>query len=142
MKFGEKVKAQREKRGLSPKELAKAIEVSERTVFHYEQGQSHPQNREVYQRLSALFEMDVNYFLTEDEEFLTETARKYGRRGLSQGEAILEQASAFFAGGELSDDEKLAFLHEMQGLYLDSKERAKKFIPKKYRQEKNSDETD
>ena len=46
----------------------------------------------------------------------------------------MEQAAALFAGGELSDDDKLAFLHEMQQLYLDSKDRAReKFTPKKYR---------
>ena len=37
-----------------------------------------------------------------------------------------------FAGGELSDDDKTAFMDEIQMLYLDSKKRAKKFTPKKY----------
>jgi len=82
--------------------------------------------------MADLFEIDVNYFLTENEEFLTEAAKKYGRRGLSQAEAVLEQTSALFAGGELSDDDKLAFIHEIQEIYFDSKERAKRFTPKKY----------
>ena len=37
-----------------------------------------------------------------------------------------------FAGGELSDEDKTAFMDEIQSLYLDSKKRAKKFTPKKY----------
>ena len=44
----------------------------------------------------------------------------------------LEQAAAMFAGGELSDEDKTAFMDEIQSLYLDSKRRAKKFTPKKY----------
>lgn len=41
-----------------------------------------------------------------------------------------------FAGGELSDEDKTAFMDEIQMLYLDSKKRAKKFTPKKYLNEK------
>ena len=108
-------------------ELALKLGKSKRTVCYYEEGKTYPQNREVYDKLAEIFEMDVNYFLTEDEEFLTEAAEKYGRRGRSQALAVLEQASALFAGGELSDDDKLAFIHEIQELYFDSKKRAKKF---------------
>ena len=48
-----------------------------------------------------------------------------------------------FAGGELTDDDKTAFMDEIQMLYLDSKKRAKKFTPKKYlRQDDASDAED
>ena len=40
-----------------------------------------------------------------------------------------------FAGGELTDEDKLAFMHEIQSLYFDSKDRAKKFTPKKFQTE-------
>ena len=42
------------------------------------------------------------------------------------------QAAAMFAGGSLTDEDKIAFMDEIQSLYLDSKRRAKKFTPKKY----------
>jgi len=136
MKFGDKVKQQRMQRSMTQDELATALGVSKRTVCYYEDDKTHPQNREIYVRLSNIFEMDINYFLTEDEEFLTEAAEKYGRRGRAQAQAVLDQASALFAGGELSDEDKLAFIHEMQKLYFDSKERAKlKFSPAKQRKE-------
>jgi hypothetical protein len=46
----------------------------------------------------------------------------------------LEQAAALFAGGELSEEDQIAFVHEIQGLFLDSKQRAKeKFTPKRFR---------
>ena len=133
MKFGEKVKDLRGSKGLTRAELGKEIGVSPRTILYYEHGESYPRNREIYIKLAELFSVDVNYLLTEDEEFLAETTTKYGRRGRIQAEDILAQASALFAGGELSDEEEIAFIHEMQGLFLDSKKRAReKFTPKKY----------
>ena len=70
--------------------------------------------------------------MTEEESFITEAAEQYGSRGARQAQQILEQAAAMFAGGELTDEDKTAFMDEIQTLYLDSKKRAKKFTPKKY----------
>jgi len=134
MKFGEKVKDLRMQKKMTQEELAKAVGISHRTVFAYENGETYPRRREVYKKLADFFGVDVNYLLTEDEEFITEASEKYGRRGAMQAQELLEQASAMFAGGELSEDDQLAFVHEIQQLYLDSKERAKKkFTPKKHR---------
>ena len=140
MKFSEKLKALRIEHGLTHKAVADALGVSSRLVQYYEAGTSYPAKREVYQKLADLFQVDKNYFLTEDEEFLAEVAIKYGRRGVNQAEAVLEQASALFAGGNLSDEDKLAFLHEIQALYFDSKERAKKFTPHRYRKQQQDDD--
>ena len=131
MRFGDKIKEQRTLRNLTQDEFAGAMGISRRTLCYYEEGKTYPQNRAFYKKLADYFEMDINYFLTEDEEFLTEAALKYGRRGLSQAQSVLEQASALFAGGDLSEEDKQAFMQELQELYLDSKERAKKFTPKK-----------
>jgi transcriptional regulator with XRE-family HTH domain len=134
MKFGEKLKVQREKRGITLDELSKAVGVSTRTLVSYEQGASHPKSRNMYYKLADYFLVDVNYFLTEDEEFLTVAAEKYGRTGQAQAKMLLEGAAALFAGGELSENDQLAFLRDMQSLYLDSKELARdKYTPKKYR---------
>ena len=56
----------------------------------------------------------------------------FPNRGAKQAQQILEQAAAMFAGGSLTDEDKIAFMDEIQSLYLDSKRRAKKFTPKKY----------
>ena len=134
MKFGEKLQRQRLDRGLSKVELAKELGLTTRTLDNYESGTSHPKSREIYHKLSEFFDVDINYFLTEDEEFLTLAAQRYGNKGMTEAKEVLEQTAALFAGGKLSDDDKLAFLHEMQAIYFDSKERArKKFAPKKFR---------
>lgn len=132
MNFGEKVKELRKQQNLSQQALAKAINVSTRTVQNYEAGISYPKQREIYQKLALALDCDQNYLMTEEEAFITEATAQFGNRGTKQAQAILEQTAAMFAGGELSDEDQIAFLNEIQGLYLDSKRRAKKFTPKKY----------
>ena len=134
MKFGDKVRDLRTQKKMTQGELAKEVKISPRTVFAYENGETYPRRREIYKKLADFFEVELNYLLTEDEEFIAEANERYGRRGAVQAQEILEQASALFAGGDLSEDDQLAFVHEIQHLYLDSKERAKKkFTPKKHR---------
>jgi len=134
MKFGEKVREQRNKAGLSQVEVASAIGVTKRTIINYEGGVSYPQDRSVYIKLAEFFDVDINYFLTENEEFLTMAAEGYGKKGQDQANLILEQAAALFAGGELSEKDQIAFLHDIQALFLESKKIARnKFTPNKYR---------
>ena len=134
MKFGEKVREQRKKARLLQGDVAKSIGVTKRTLANYEGGVSYPQDRSIYIKLAEFFDVDINYFLTENEEFLTLAAESYGKRGQDQANIILEQAAALFAGGELSETDQIAFLHNMQALFLESKEIARnKFTPNKYR---------
>ena len=135
MKFGEKVKKLRKEMKLSQGELAAKIGVSARSVASYEAGTSYPRYKEVYEALAAALGVDVNYLRTEDEEFLEDVGQQFGSRGQRQATAILEEARQLFAGGELSEEDQIAFLTEMQQLFLDSKQRAKKFTPIRYRRE-------
>ena len=140
MNFGEKVKELREAKGFSQPELGRRVGVSTLTIASYEAGKSYPKQREVYDRLAKELDVDVNYLRTENEVFMEEVGSRYGRRGVLQAKDILEQTAQLFAGGSLSDEDELAFITEMQRLYLDSKERAKKYTPKKYLQVKQPDE--
>jgi len=143
MKFGDKLRVQRKKRGLSQTEAAAAIGVTMRTFANYERGASHPQDRTIYSKLASFFEVDINYFLTEDEEFLTSAAELFGKKGQAQAKALLEQTAALFAGGELSDSDKEAFSRDMQNIFITSTTIAReKFTPKKYRRISTSNKTE
>lgn len=133
MKFGEKVRELRQSKEWSQDEFARRLGKSKRTVCGYEAGTSYPRDRAVYTKLAELFNVDVNYLLTEDEEFMTNVGANYGINGQRQAKAILEQASELFAGGELSEEDEMAFVTEIQRLFLDSKKRSKKFSPSKYK---------
>lgn len=132
MTFGEKIKNLRKAKNLNQTQLANAIGVSLRTIRGWEIEGRYPKQHELYQKLADILGCDVSYLMTEDVSFVTEATEQYGTRGAKQAQQILEQAAAMFAGGELSDDDKTAFMDEIQMLYLDSKKRAKKFTPKKY----------
>ncbi len=132
MTFGEKIKNLRKTKNMNQTQLANAIGVSLRTIRGWEIEGRYPKQHELYQKLADILGCDVSYLMTEDVSFVTEATEQYGSRGAKQAQQILEQAAAMFAGGELSDDDKTAFMDEIQMLYLDSKKRAKKFTPKKY----------
>lgn len=132
MTFGEKIKNLRKSKNLNQTQLANSIGVSLRTIRGWEIEGRYPKQHELYQKLADVLGCDISYLMTEEETFVTEATDQYGSRGAKQAQQILEQAAAMFAGGELSDDDKTAFMDEIQMLYLDSKKRAKKFTPKRY----------
>ena len=132
MTFGEKVKSLRTTKNMSQAQLAQELGVALRTVSGWENHNRYPKKHDLYQKLSDILGCDISYLMSEEESFITEAAEQFGSRGAKQAQQILEQAAAMFAGGELSDEDKTAFMDEIQMLYLDSKMRAKKYTPKKY----------
>ena len=126
--------------GWTQEKLAKEAQLSRRTIAAYEAGTVYPRTLAIYERLAKALQTDVKYLRTENEEFMEDVNARYGRRGVLQAKDILEQTAQLFAGGSLSEDDELAFITEMQRLYLDSKERAKKFTPKRYLQSDNAKE--
>lgn len=135
MTFGEKIKTLRKEKGLNQTQLAQAIGVSLRTIRGWEVEGRYPKQHALYQKLADVLNCDLTYLMTENESFITQASEEFGNRGAKQAQQILEQAAAMFAGGELSDEDKTAFMDEIQTLYLDSKKRAKKYTPKKYLKE-------
>ena len=108
------------------------VGVSYRTIRSWEVEGRFPKQNVLYQKLADALQCDVSYLMSENEAFITEASEQFGNRGARQAQQILEQAAAMFAGGSLTDEDKIAFMDEIQSLYLDSKRRAKKFTPKKY----------
>lgn len=138
MTFGEKIKNLRKSKNMNQTQLATAVGVSLRTIRGWETENRYPKQHDLYQKLADTLGCDVSYLMTEEESFITEATEQYGSRAAKQAQQILEQAAAMFAGGELTDEDKTAFMDEIQTLYLDSKKRAKKFTPKKYLPDENS----
>ena len=135
MKFGEKLKKLRSDCGLKQEEVATAVGISRRTYISYEQEGRYPRKREVYAKLAETLNCDVNYLMTEDEEFVTGVSEQYGRRGKRQAEELVAELSGMFAGGELSEQDMDAVMIALQKAYFDCKEDNKKYTPKKYRSE-------
>ncbi len=133
MKFYEKIREGRSKAGLTQEEFAKAIGVSLRTVTNYESGERYPKKRETYYTIAEVLKVDVNYLLTEDEEFLLDANRQYGSKGTRQAKDLIDEISGLFAGGEMAEEDKDIMMKAIQDAYWVSKERNKKYTPKKHR---------
>lgn len=132
MKFGEKVRTLRIQNKMTQTELAHLSSLAKRTIINYETGASYPKQREVYKKLADIFRVEVNYLLTEDEEFILAGGEKYGRKGRKQAERLVDDISNLFAGGDLSDDDLDGIMRAIQESYWIAKEKAKKHMPKKH----------
>lgn len=135
MKFGEKLRDLRQENGLTQAELAEKAGISLRTISYYESGTTYPKNRNVYDTLAHILDVDVNYLRNEGDEFISSARQKYGYRGAKQAEEIVAEVTGLFAGGELSEEDKDAVMQALQQAYWDAKEENKKYTPKKYRKD-------
>lgn len=134
MKFAEKLKAVRLDKGYTQKQLAEISHVALRTIVSYEKGDSYPRKRETYAELAKALDVEKNYLLTEDEEFVVNAAEQYGTNGAAQAQAVINGFSGLCAGGTLSENDKDAVMKALQDIYWESKARnVQKYTPKKFK---------
>ena len=115
--YGDRLKQARIEKGLSRPQLAKLCGISVKTIQNYETGFRQPNRIDTSQKFAEVLGVTVDYLINGDidNDDLTEEDKS----------EILSHASALFAGGKLSEDEQLAFINELQTLYLDAKKRLK-----------------
>lgn len=134
MKFGEKVRLLRNEKKLSQTELGELCGLSLRTIRNYEVDGRYPKQREGYTKLATALGCEVNYLLSEDDEFILQAKQTYGYKGARDAEDLVADVSALFAGGQLSENDKDAVMRALQDAYWMAKERNKeKYTRKKYR---------
>jgi len=134
VKFAEKLSNARKKAGLTQEELALLIGLSRKAVNNYEIGKTYPRTREAYKKLADALKLDVNYLLTEDEEFIANASELYGSRGAKQAQVLIESAQGLFAGGDLSDNDKDAVMRALQEAYWMAKQdNIERYTPKKFK---------
>ena len=117
MKFGEKLKKLRTEQSKTQEEISRAIGVSRRTYISYEQEGRYPRKRDVYAKLAEVLECNMNYLMTEDEDFISRASEQYGSRGKRQAEELVKELSGMFAGGELSEEDKDSVMLALQKAY-------------------------
>ena len=134
MTFAEKFKEERVKKELTQQQVADSLGITRKMITLYEKGTSLPRTREAYKMIADFFGVDVNYLLTEDEDFVVQASEKYGARGKKQAQDLVDGISGLFAGGTLSEQDKDAVMKALQDIYWDSKARnVEKYTPKKYK---------
>lgn len=147
MTFGEKLLNARLALNLSQTELAQLVGVSERSIYSYEQTGTFPRTA-VLRKLADALNVTVAYLMDEEETdkqknideelFLANAKNAFGYKGAREAHAVLDRASALFAGGELDDDAKDVFFQSLMEVYLESKAEAReKFTPKQRKSKKS-----
>ena len=79
-------------------------DLSLRTIRNYEVDGRYPKQREVYAKLATALGCEINFLLSEDEEFVLQAQQSYGYKGAKNAEELVADVSALFAGGELSEN--------------------------------------
>ena len=142
-KFSEKLKIVRTAVGISQTDLAVRIGVSRRSIFAYENGHSVPR-KNVLRKIANELGVTVAY-LTDDESIDPNEGRareeninlardRFGSKGAREVADLLDRNSAFFAGGDVPQEDKDAFFEAIMTAYVTAKEEAKKkFTPKSVR---------
>ena len=133
MTFGEKVKTERTKLGLTQEELAAKVGATVRVIFSSENDKSRPRGTERYKKLAEALNVNVDHLLSEDDAFIADVKDKYGRRGAKQAKELIAEVTGLFAGGEMADEDMREMVDAIQEAYLIAKKNNKKYTPKKYR---------
>lgn len=140
MTLSDKIKRSRELMGITQKELAAQIGVSQRTIAAYESDGAIPR-RSTMGRLAHALRVSVKYLSDETctnpveelekDEYVEEAYALYGSSGAAAVERLLYENTALFAGGELSEEQKDEFFQSIMKAYIACKEEAKKKYGKK-----------
>lgn len=135
MTFSDKIKKAREVVGLTQQGLADLVGVSKRTIASYECTNAMAR-RSTLVKLASALKVSVKYLADPDctdplediekDAHMAEARRLYGAAGARDVEALLNENTALFAGGELSQEEKDAFFEAVLRAYFASKDEARK----------------
>ncbi len=138
--IGDKLKALRLSKKMTLTALSRASGLSDRAIRYIENNERQP-SVDAIKKLSSALEVGTDYFMDDDlfqqeiqkDEALKQAKERYGARGMAQARAVYESAKGLYAGGRLNEEERDAFRDLMMELFFETKEDAKKYIPKKYR---------
>lgn len=121
MRFREKIKTLREKKSLTQKELANIIGTTSKTVSNYEAKDLRSRKMQVYEKTAEIFDVNVNYLLTEEEYFIMNSTENFAYMGTKDAHSLLKPMTRLFAGGELPEGDKDALFEAIQEAYWKSK---------------------
>ena len=124
MDFKEKIIQLRKKHNMTQEDLAKAINVSRKSIGLYEMGERLPR-KNVVKKISEYFCVPVDYLMSPNEQFIMDATAASGARGKLTATEVINNAAALFAGGDVSDDDKEMVMKAIQDAYWDAKRRKK-----------------
>ena len=120
-------------RGVTAYKVCKDLGISQGTISNWK-SRGNDLSTSILKKIADYFEVDVNYLLTEDEEFVVQATEQYGTRGMKQAQELIDGMSGLFAGGTLSPQDEDAVMKALQDIYWAAKARnVEKYTPKKFK---------
>ena len=140
MTFSYTIKRSRQLVLLTQQELADQVGVSKRTIASYECTDAVARRSNAV-KLARALKVSVKYLTDPDctnplediekDGHVAEARRLYSASGARDVEALLNENTALFAGGELSQEEKDIFFEAVMRAYIASKDEARKKFGRK-----------
>ncbi len=108
-----------------------------RTIQNYESGFRKATNINIIRKLAEVLETDVDELLDTGEKLEAEAYAKGGRRSAMDINELVEEVTALFAGGKLSEDAMDGAMRALNDAYWIAKENNKKYAPKSKRKKRD-----
>ena len=124
--FGERLKQLRQENNYTQEQLAEMVDISKRTLINYEQGRCYPKQTEILSKLASIFNVTVDYLLSEEDKYVQEASERGGGSAAKEVAAFLTSARTMFAGGRLSEEDKDKVMRKLNELYWDSRAKNRK----------------
>jgi transcriptional regulator with XRE-family HTH domain len=126
MTLGEKLKALRTSAGLTQKQLAEKVGVSDKSLGYYETNERTPRKNTIAS-ISEYFNVPAE-FLTQESEDDFEKLAQYADResGKAEADRIIKDVQGLFAGGKLSEEDRDAVMLTLQNIYWEVKAKQNK----------------
>ncbi len=139
MIFKERLKEKRGEANLTQAELAKIAGVSTRTIQNYELGSRKPYQIEVVQKIADALNTTTEYLLGSSGIIVAEAHEKGGAKAARDIDELVSEVTGMFAGGSLSEEALEGAMKALNDAYWIAKEKNKKYTPKKYRKETDTE---
>jgi len=140
MLFGDRIKELRNLADMSQQELANRTGLSLRSIQNYESNQRYPKDVAILNKLCTALGTTIEELMKEEDQFILEAASKFGSRGKNDAEKLIEEVGGLFAGGELNEEDKDKVFRAITEMYWKAKDNNKKYTPKKYKKNSESNE--
>ena len=140
MLFGDKIKELRNLVKISQQELANKTGLSLRSIQNYESNQRYPKDVAILNKLCIALNTTIEELMKDEDQFIQDAASKYGTRGKKDARVLIDELGGLFAGGELNEDDKDKVFRAITEMYWKAKDNNKKYTPKKYKKNSESDE--
>lgn len=132
MTFGENLIAAREKAGLTQKELAALLGIHYRTIQNWELAGKLPNKLDMVYKVAQILGTTPDALMNPSDQYVVEASEKGGAKAAREVDTLVSGVIGLFAGGEIDEEEKDGIMAALNEAYWKSKEKNKKYTPKKY----------